>query len=154
MTFIASAAVTDGADLAIASPTTFYHLETGLANFSSGTSLRPPLPLCQADECVRVFVPQPDLAEYTVTSVERIIDQLVITRTQDEYYFLEAAQRIRILGERIPEPGTIILVVSSLAYWAFVRSARRSRHASPHQLQMGNAKNMARHFYFASQLPQ
>jgi hypothetical protein len=59
-------------------------------------------------------VPPLELSIYTITSVERIIDELVITRTQGEFYVLKAAQRIQIWGEPIPQPSAAALALFAL----------------------------------------
>jgi hypothetical protein len=133
MTFIAPAAVIDGADRAIASPETYYLLETGPANFATPRTLA--APNCLPNDCGGTLVPVFDLPMYNVTAVERIIDQLVITRTQGEFYFLEAAQRIRFWGERIPEPGTKILLVTGIGYCALLRCAVCHRPTPQHKVE-------------------
>jgi hypothetical protein len=108
MTFIAPTDVIQGANRAIASPTSKYLLETGPANFSSERSFY--------------------LPGYRVTSVERDVDELVITRTQGDLYFLEAAQTIRFWGEPIPEPASMAMLVVAIECLALVDIAIRLRH--------------------------
>jgi hypothetical protein len=127
MTFSAPSEVVEGANSAFASPIAEYFLETGPANFS--TSVRLPsvagpsacLPI--APECLRTFVP--DVRDYSVTSVERIVDELMITPIGGELYTLRATQRIQVFGVRIPEPGSIVLLIAALACFAVVRGTKR-----------------------------
>jgi hypothetical protein len=100
MTFIASAEIVNGANRAIATLDTRYLLQTGPANFSTATNLF--APHCEFNDCVRVLVANFDLPAHTITSVERIIDELNLTRGQGDFYLLEAAQRIRFWGEPVP----------------------------------------------------
>jgi hypothetical protein len=106
-TFLAPAQVVEGANQAIASATTGYLLETGPANFSSGGSHF--------------------LMGNTVTSVERIIDQLVITRTQGDFYVLEAAQRIRFWGVPIPEANAIVSFIVGFTQCTLIAIRRQRR---------------------------
>jgi hypothetical protein len=138
MTFNAPTEVVEGATLAISFPTARYSLDTGPANFSTETSFHPAF--CQINDCVHVLVP--DVASHAVTSVERVIDQLQITRGQGDFYRLEAAQRIRFWGEPIPEPQTIVLLAAGIGWIASCyrcNSARRNigdsylASQSPHQ---------------------
>jgi hypothetical protein len=109
MTFVAPQEVAAGANSAIRSPTANYFFETGPANFSD------PLMLNSGT----IFVD--DVTLYTVTLVERIIDRLIITRTQGDFYFLEAAQRIRFWGEPVPEPSGLALALLACVIKSGVR---------------------------------
>jgi hypothetical protein len=58
---------------------------------------------------------------HTLTSVERIIDRLVITGFQNVNYTVEATQRIQFLGVPVPEPSTVTLVLLTLGVAKSVR---------------------------------
>jgi hypothetical protein len=124
-TFFAPEEVVEGANLAVSVPNTAYLMETGPANFNSGPTVKRPLSECLPNDCVRLFVGQLDLTDYRVTSVERIVDQLVITPLGNEFYTLSATQRIHFFGELIPEPGTLALLLAALVSSTIFR---RSRH--------------------------
>jgi hypothetical protein len=124
MTYIAPPEVVIGANQAFASPSATYLLETGPANFSSSRHLSPSS--CQTHECLVVFVD--DVTDYLVTSVERAIDQLTLTRTQGNLYILDGAQRVRFWGERIPEPNALALLVASIGCCSRIRIAGRRPH--------------------------
>ena len=123
MTFNAPPEVVDGASLALSFPTARYLLDTGPANLSTETSFHPAF--CQIDDCVHVRVPS--VASHVVTSVERVIDQLQITRGQGDTYLLEAAQRIRFWGQPIPEPQTIVVLAAGIGGIASCYRCRSTR---------------------------
>jgi hypothetical protein len=131
MTFLAPTEIVEGANLAIASPTSKYLLETGPANFSSERSFY--------------------LPSHTVTSVERIVDQLTITRTQGDLYFLEAAQRIQIWGVPIPEPNTIALFIIPVVHSTMLPIRRGHRRAD--RARSIEHLNFAIAHYLATQSP-
>jgi hypothetical protein len=107
ITFVAPESVIAMANPAFFFPRTSYHLNTGPANSLTVSSLNNPF--CNPDACVSVTVP--NLSQYKVTSMERVIDELQLIDTQSRFYNLRATQRIRILGEQIPEPATLLLVL-------------------------------------------
>jgi hypothetical protein len=92
-TFVAPTSVVQQANLAIGAPNIKYFLETGPANFSPGRNFA-------------------IVGSYVVTSVERTIDQLVITPPPlgGELYSFQGQQTVRFWGVRIPEPITIVQV--------------------------------------------
>jgi hypothetical protein len=107
MSFLAPPSVVDGANQAIMSAMTNYDLETGPANFYGPIlSLAPP-GSCDINGCFKVFVD--DVSKHIVTSVQRVVDKLSITRTQGDFYSLEATQRIQIWSVAVPESSTIAL---------------------------------------------
>jgi hypothetical protein len=61
---------------------------------------------------------------HNITAIERIVDQLVITPVHETRYTVQFAQRVRIWGERIPEPGTILLLLIGSIYCAMGRRTR------------------------------
>jgi hypothetical protein len=110
MTFLAPQDVVDDANVSIVLPTARFAFSTGPANISD--PLRLTNPSC-GDSCVQVLVP--DITRYTVTSVERINEQLeFIDQPQFGTYILKGGQRIRYLGELIPEPSAIVLFLLAL----------------------------------------
>ena len=120
MTFLAPQDVLEDANLSIVLPTARFYFSTGPANIAG--PLRLTNPSC-GDSCVQVLVP--DITRYTVTSVERIIDQLeLIDQSQFGTYILKGAQRIRYWGELIPEPSTAALVFVGLSAGIAMRSRR------------------------------
>jgi hypothetical protein len=105
-TFLAPVEVVQGANQAIASLGTKYLLETGPANFSSEFSF--------------------NLSGHIVTSVERTINQLIITPIDNSFYGLQAAQTIQIWGVPIPEASTIALFGIGLAFFTALTTRLRS----------------------------
>jgi hypothetical protein len=120
MTFLAPPDIVDKATLSIVLPNTTFGFSTGPANISG--PLRLTNPSC-GDSCVQLLVP--DITQYTVTSVERIIDQLeFIDQPGAGTYILKGAQRIRYLGVLIPEPSAFSLLCLGLPIGIAMRSRR------------------------------
>jgi hypothetical protein len=55
---------------------------------------------------------------FQITSIERIIEKLTLTPIDQSRYIVDAAQRIRIWGEPIPEPETFGLLLVAIALYA------------------------------------
>jgi hypothetical protein len=119
MTFLAPHDVLQDANLSIVRPNTTFNLTTGPANFSDPLSFT--AALCGPSTCLQVFVS--DLSRYTVTRVERIVDELRFLARPDGFYGLGATQRIRYWGDRIPEPSSALLALLAFA----IEAARRSK---------------------------
>jgi hypothetical protein len=94
MTFFAPEGVIVGANQAFASPRADYVLETGPANRLHVESNDT---FCQPNACVMRHVP--DLTNYRVTSVRRIIDQFEVDLLFEVF---RGAQRIQFWGEQLP----------------------------------------------------
>ncbi len=88
---IAPPDVLAGVNSTIGSPTARCLFETGPANFSSDRPFYRPGQI--------------------VTSVNRIVDQLMITPGQGDMYTLQAIQRIQIWGVPVPEPNTVRFIL-------------------------------------------
>jgi hypothetical protein len=54
--------------------------------------------------------------DHYITSIERVIDTLVITPIHETRYTVQFAQRVRIWAEPIPEPATAALLVTAVWY--------------------------------------
>jgi hypothetical protein len=118
MTFVAPQNVVDDANMSIVLPDATFHLSSGGIRFSD--PLRITSPSC-GDSCVQVLVP--DITRYTVTSVERIIEQLeFIDQPLAGTYIFKTGQRIRYVGELIPEPSTTVLLFFGLSAGIVIRS--------------------------------
>jgi hypothetical protein len=102
-TFVAPPDVVAGAQEAIRSPTATFELKMALVKFATWKLNDP---ACDPNRCLQVFVPTTEIAEYTVTSVERIIDDLSITGDPSggSQYGVVGTQRIRLWGEPPPPP--------------------------------------------------
>jgi hypothetical protein len=64
---------------------------------------------------------------YNITAVERVVDDLVITPIHETRYTVQFAQRVRIWGEPIPEPSTIVLFLMASAYCAIADKSAGGR---------------------------
>lgn len=126
-TFLAPTAIIEGANAALRSATAEYSLDIAPAHFATWTLNQPDS--CSTRACLEVFVP--DIAAHKVTSVERIIDQLIIT-PEGDHYSLTAAQRIRLWGEPIPEPSTVALLVTAVGIALVTARNRRIRTLQAH----------------------
>jgi hypothetical protein len=108
ISFFAPADVVAGATAARSSATALAYLEVngGVFNLSQPWSSGFPL-------------------NHKITAIERIVDQLVITPIHETRYTVQFAQRVRIWGEPIPEPGTIILILVGSINCAMGRRTRK-----------------------------
>jgi hypothetical protein len=121
-TFSAPLEVVRGANEAIKSATATFDLTIASISFTQW-QLRNPS--CDINRCLQVFVTNP--AGHTITSVERIIDQLMLTgNPPGEQYVVDAKERIRLWGEPIPEPQTFRLFLIGL-FCAIMAFAIRHR---------------------------
>jgi hypothetical protein len=120
MTFTAPHDVVDDANLSIVRPNTVFLLRSGPVSFSNSIIINSPI--CGFG--CQVYVP--DITRYKVTSVERIVEQLeFIDQPGFGTYIYKAGQRIRYLGELIPEPSTITMVLLGVAHCAVFGARRR-----------------------------
>jgi hypothetical protein len=108
MSFLAPADVVAGATAARSSATALAYLEVngGVFNLSQPWSSGFPL-------------------NHRITSIERIVDQLVITPIHETRYTVQFAQRVRIWGEPIPEPRSLFLFLMGSIHFAMGRSMRK-----------------------------
>jgi hypothetical protein len=132
--FVASPEIVAGANAALGSTTSIYDLQTGGVFFNDG-------------EWGSSFPPG-----FQITSIERIIEQLTLTPIDQSRYIVDAAQRIRIWGEPIPEPETFGLSLLAIALYAVmalrgVGSVPRSRIANG-ALNVNSPISCARNFSF------
>lgn len=111
MTFVAPQEIVDLATLTIAMPVFTFSLKTGPANFSDPMSFT--FGTCGPGTCIQRFVP--DLSQYTVTRVERIIDKLQLNDAQGPFYHLSGAQTVRYWGVPVPEPFAAPLLLIGVA---------------------------------------
>jgi hypothetical protein len=124
VSFFAPAGIVAGANLGLASATALYSMKIGSTNFSSSAILNA-LPTgtnqlaCQGFPCKNPLVP--NLREFTVTAVERIINELQLSNIQpNQSYLLEGKQTIRFWGVRVPEPPTCAFIV----FWLWWYTSR------------------------------
>jgi hypothetical protein len=110
MSFFASPEIVAGANAARNSTTAIYSLKTGGQFFSGGEDSRwnDGLP-----------------SDYFITAVERVIDKLVLTRIDQSRYTVDAAQRIRVWGDVVPEPNTAALLIIAMMYYGLFAPASR-----------------------------
>jgi hypothetical protein len=66
----------------------------------------------------------PNLVGYVLTDLTQTIDDITITHVSDMRYNRSDAHTVRIYGEVVPEPATLLLVSTSLL---FCRHSRRIR---------------------------
>lgn len=129
MTFLAPTEVVEGVNDARTSTSAEYSLDIGPANFATWVLNQPST--CD-HACLEVLVP--DIAAHTIMSVERIIDQLIIT-PQGNRHFLQGKQRIRLWGEPIPEPTAVAMLPTAVGCFALVTARnRRTRTLQAHVL--------------------
>jgi hypothetical protein len=123
MTFAAPQDVVHDANVSIVLPDAIFHLSSGGVAFSSSLSMTSPS--C-GNSCVQVLVP--DITRYTVTSVERMIEQLeLIDQPLAGTYIFKTGQRIQYFGEVIPEPSTTAMLLLAIGQSAMFAIRRRPR---------------------------
>jgi hypothetical protein len=129
--FSAPPDVVSGATDAIHSLTTRY--ASTMAEISTETY--EPFPIA-CGRC-NVFVPVANWLAYTVTSVERIVDNLVITDIQGIQYTVQGTHRIQIWGVPLPEPTAIVHMLVLLGLGCLSHripcDRRRPRSHSPYR---------------------
>jgi hypothetical protein len=130
-TFSAPPTVVSGAIDAIHSPTTRY--ASTMAEISVET-YQPSQVAC--GRC-NILVPVVSWPTYTVTSVHRVIDNLVITDIQGIQYTVQGTHRIQLWGVLIPEPNAIAQLLGALILGSLSRRIacdhRRPRFHSPYR---------------------
>jgi hypothetical protein len=140
MSFWAAPEIVANAVAALAVPNVDYILTNGPANFIGPLNLfgadgipSGPTGGCGPNQfCTNRFVP--DFENYTVISLERVIDYLVLTEVQPAdppfeagSYTLAASQTIRYWGIRVPESTSGVLLLVGF-HGLMVTFARRHSH--------------------------
>lgn len=127
--FIAPTDILTGVNQAVADPEATYVFVMNEILSSSEFGLDfPGSGGCDPLGCVNKYVS--NLGVYTVTSVERTIDELEITPVQGQAYIFEGTQTIRFYGVPIPEPSSTTLLATALATTYALVTVRKRR--TPH----------------------
>jgi hypothetical protein len=123
-TFPATAEIVEGAAQALASSSAVYGMSTaGLADPSALGRLMDWI-ATPCNPCAVTFVADP--TNYRVTAVERVIDQLIVENTGFGTWIVGGKQTVRFSGEPIPEPSTIALWLTGVAFWMPSQIRRRT----------------------------
>jgi hypothetical protein len=125
-TFPAPAHVVTGAGQALASESTNYTMFTaGFSNPGGPSRLIDMISSNPCNPCARIRVPDP--MAYRVTAVERVIDSLIVENLGPNWV-VGGKQTIRFLGELVPEPHTVAVLVIGFGLWPYapVRIRRAS----------------------------
>jgi hypothetical protein len=121
--FAAPNEVVNGAAEALSTPSSIYLMFTAGVSNPSAPGRLVDWNTANCNPCARILVLDPTV--YRVTAVERIIDDLIVQATQPgTTWVIGGKQTVRVLGEPVPEPTALLLLIVGLAQRPFHDSSR------------------------------